>query len=76
MTSLRLALPLALRRARLARLPGRLFFRLLAAQALVQSRRRLTRLDDHILRDIGLTRAEAEDEASRPAWDAPLHWRG
>lgn len=75
MTSFRLALPLALQPARLARLPRRLFSRLLAAQALAHSRRRLARLDDHILRDIGLTRAEAEDEASRPAWDAPLHWK-
>jgi uncharacterized protein YjiS (DUF1127 family) len=41
-----------------------------------RSRRALLRLDDHILRDIGLTRHEAEIEANRAPWDAPLHWRG
>ena len=76
MTSFRLALPLAIRPARLARLPGRLLARLLAAEALARSRRRLALLDDHILRDIELTRAEAEAEAERPAWDSPLHWKG
>lgn len=76
MTSFRLALPLAVRPARLARLPGRLLARLLAAEAVARSRRRLALLDDHILRDIGLTRAEAEAEAERPAWDSPLHWKG
>lgn len=35
----------------------------------------LDRLSDDQLRDIGLTRAEVEDEMRRPAWDAPLHWR-
>lgn len=35
----------------------------------------LLKLDDHLLRDIGLTRAEAEAEAARAAWNAPLHWR-
>jgi uncharacterized protein YjiS (DUF1127 family) len=43
--------------------------------ALRRSRRHLARLDDHILRDIGLSRAEAEAEAIRPLWDAPPHWR-
>jgi uncharacterized protein YjiS (DUF1127 family) len=42
---------------------------------LVQSRRALQRLDEHLLRDIGLTRHEAETEASRAPWDAPSHWR-
>jgi uncharacterized protein YjiS (DUF1127 family) len=45
-------------------------------RGLVRSRRALVRLDDHLLRDIGLTRAQAEAEALRPVWDAPLHWRG
>lgn len=49
--------------------------RLLAAAALSRSRRSLARLDDHLLRDIGLTRAEAEAEASRGPWDAPSHWK-
>lgn len=34
----------------------------------VQDRRRLAELDDHMLRDIGLTRAEAEQAAARPFW--------
>lgn len=48
--------------------------RLLSAMALGRSRRRLGELDDHLLRDIGLTRGEASLEAERPAWDAPGHW--
>jgi uncharacterized protein YjiS (DUF1127 family) len=43
--------------------------------ALAKQRRALTRLDDAALRDMGLTRAEAAHEASRPAWDVPSHWR-
>jgi uncharacterized protein YjiS (DUF1127 family) len=38
-------------------------------------RARLAKLDDHLLHDIGLTRAEAEMESERPFWDAPTHWR-
>lgn len=73
MPTLRLALPLALfRPSALARLPARL----LAAQALARSRCSLGRLDDHILRDIGLTRDQAESEARRSPWDAPMHWKG
>ncbi len=48
---------------------------LLARGTLHRSRRSLTRLDDRLLQDIGLTRAEAEAEAARPLWDAPAHWR-
>ncbi|HUF56084.1 MAG TPA: DUF1127 domain-containing protein [Thermohalobaculum sp.] len=33
-------------------------------------RRRLARIDDAALRDIGLDRAAAEAEARRPFWDA------
>ncbi|MDT8343922.1 MAG: DUF1127 domain-containing protein [Thermohalobaculum sp.] len=32
-------------------------------------RRRLAALPDHVLKDIGLNRAEAEAEADRPFWD-------
>jgi uncharacterized protein YjiS (DUF1127 family) len=31
-------------------------------------RRRLERLDDHILRDVGLTRAEVDREIAKPFW--------
>ncbi len=34
----------------------------------VRDRRRLAQLDDHLLRDIGLSRAEAYEAASRPFW--------
>jgi uncharacterized protein YjiS (DUF1127 family) len=33
-----------------------------------RQRRALLRLDDHMLRDIGVTRAEARGEARRPFW--------
>ena len=34
----------------------------------------LAKLDDAMLRDIGITRAQALAEAARPAWDVPAHW--
>lgn len=40
-----------------------------------RQRRHLARLDDHALEDIGLDRAAARQEASRPFWDVPAHWR-
>ena len=40
-----------------------------------RQRRALTRLDDHLLRDIGITRDQAEAEANTPLWDAPWHWK-
>ena len=75
MTTLRLVRPLAALRLaslRLANLPALVAGRF----AIARSRRGLRRLDDHLLRDIGLTRQEAETEASRAAWDVPSHWRG
>lgn len=47
---------------------------LLALLSGARQRRHLARLDDHLLRDIGLSRAEASAEASRMIWDAPAHW--
>ncbi len=47
-----------------------------AIMALSRSRRGLARLDDHLLRDIGVTRAEAMAEADCATWNAPPHWRG
>lgn len=47
---------------------------LLCLRALHHQRRQLAKLDDAALRDIGVTRAEAFAESSRPFWDAPSHW--
>lgn len=76
MSASRLALPL-LAHLRLAAVsvlhwPARV----LSAAAMSRSRRALVHLDDHLLRDVGLTRPEAVAEAKRPAWDAPAHWHG
>lgn len=49
--------------------------RLNAAMALYRSRARLAELDPHHLNDIGLTKKEAHDEASRPVWDVPQTWK-
>ncbi len=35
----------------------------------------LRHLDDATLRDIGLTRDQAQAEARRPVWDVPCNWR-
>jgi len=40
-----------------------------------RQRRSLAQLDDHLLEDLGLTRAEAEHEARRALWDVPASWR-
>jgi uncharacterized protein YjiS (DUF1127 family) len=48
---------------------------LLHLSTIARSRARLATLDDHLLRDIGLTREDAEAEATRPIWDVPSHWR-
>lgn len=42
--------------------------------AVQRTRRHLARLSDHYLSDIGITRAEAEEEARRRVWDAPDTW--
>ncbi len=47
---------------------------LLRVMAMERSRRRLGDLDDHLLRDVGITPAEARREAERPTWNAPDHW--
>jgi uncharacterized protein YjiS (DUF1127 family) len=44
---------------------------LLRWQELARQRRRLLSLDDRMLKDIGITRAEAMREGTRPFWDAP-----
>jgi len=39
-----------------------------AWRARARSRRDLARLDDHILKDIGISRADAHRESSKPFW--------
>ncbi len=43
--------------------------------ALSRQRRQLRALDDHLLADIGISRAEAVEEATQTLWNAPRHWR-
>lgn len=43
--------------------------------AVSRQRHALRRLDDHLLADIGVSTAQAAQEASRPAWDVPANWR-
>lgn len=48
----------------------RFFDRALVWLERVRQRRHLAELDDRLLRDIGLSRAEVEQEISRPFWKA------
>ncbi|MGV6848684.1 MAG: DUF1127 domain-containing protein [Marinibacterium sp.] len=61
------------RQSAFARLP--LPFGLGDYLALWRQRQHLARLDDIALKDLGLTRHQAESEAARPFWDVPAHWR-
>jgi uncharacterized protein YjiS (DUF1127 family) len=59
-------------------IPGRrtgMLSRLVARRELARQRARLAELDEHLLRDIGLSRAEALAEAALPNWDPPDWWR-
>jgi len=51
-----------------------LFARLSLAHAAWRQRRALARLDNAALNDIGISRAEAQNESARPVWDVPSHW--
>ena len=53
---------------------ARLTTALSAALALHRSRSRLSKLEPHMLADIGLTADEAHHEAKRAVWDAPAGW--
>ncbi|WP_231580138.1 DUF1127 domain-containing protein [Pseudorhodobacter wandonensis] len=44
------------------------------ALGLRRQRRSLGLLSPELLRDIGLTPAEAESESRRKLWDVPKHW--
>ncbi|MCG6901231.1 MAG: DUF1127 domain-containing protein [Rhodobacter sp.] len=57
------------------RIAGTGFFaRIKLAHAAWRQRINLSRLDDAALKDIGVTRFEAQQEISRPVWDVPSHW--
>ena len=49
--------------------------RLFDVLAVRRSRQSLAAMDDHMLRDIGLTREQANAEADRTAWDVSPTWR-
>ncbi|MEN0002479.1 MAG: DUF1127 domain-containing protein [Pseudomonadota bacterium] len=46
----------------------------LKAYSIWRERQCLNTLDDHLLRDVGLTRNDVESETNRPIWDAPNRW--
>lgn len=48
---------------------------ILCRLSLMQQRKALAKLDAHRLADIGVSQTLAHQEASRPFWDAPAHWR-
>jgi uncharacterized protein YjiS (DUF1127 family) len=50
----------------------RLFDQLLSWLDRARQRRHLAELDDRLLRDIGLSRAEVEHEIERPFWRAGI----
>lgn len=54
----------------MARLLQGAFDALLTWQDRVRQRRHLAGLDDHMLRDMGLTRGGAAQEAGKPFWQA------
>lgn len=42
--------------------------------AIQRQRKNLGKLDQAALDDIGVTRAQADAEASKPVWDVPANW--
>jgi uncharacterized protein YjiS (DUF1127 family) len=43
-------------------------------RALRRERLALAQLEPAALKDLGISPAQAEQEAKRPFWDAPSHW--
>ena len=58
-----------------ARQPVSIISRLTAMIAVARQRRALRNLDDHLLRDIGVSQRAADREADRSLWDVPANWR-
>ena len=54
--------------------PGSIVSRIFTFQGIWKERQRLAAMDDHLLKDIGLTREDVQKEAKRPTWDAPERW--
>jgi uncharacterized protein YjiS (DUF1127 family) len=52
----------------LASLPGRVAGAVLMWQERVRQRHMLASMDDHLLRDLGLSRSEAQAEWEKPFW--------
>ena len=51
-----------------------LFHRLTQIGAVTRQRRALCNLTPEQHADIGITAAQARQEADRPVWDVPAHW--
>jgi len=49
--------------------------RIVSADAIWRQRRALAALDAGRLDDLGIGPAAATEEAARPVWDVPGHWR-
>ena len=47
---------------------------ILKAFSIWRERQQLHDLEDHLLRDIGITRGDADMETKRAVWDAPNRW--
>ncbi len=62
--------------APLARPRTSLLDTLAAFYAIWRQRQVLSGLEPHLLDDIAVTATMARNEASRPFWDIPSHWRG
>ena len=48
---------------------------LAALNALWRQRKALSELDAHLLEDVGVSMEMAKNEANRPFWDIPSHWK-
>ena len=53
----------------------RLLTRAIAANAVWREHKILREMEADRLEDLGLTRAEAQAEATKSLWDVPSHWR-
>ena len=61
-------------KTRICTTPARRRLSLWSLFALARQRRALAQMDEARLRDVGLTRDEANTEARRVFWDAPDSW--